>query len=164
MALNACLKNLELARKLNLDYETRANLNNIAYIHMMNYRYEKANEYFSQIPLDMMREKHYYQYMISLAETKHYEDAIKIRNQGKRIVTSEFYEGIFTIYDEFLETHNLLWLNEKLTDVLFSDALFIDGYEIEFLGSLIMHHYIELQEHELLADFIVKYNELQKKQ
>lgn len=159
-ALSINLNVLQSAVKNGDNFSFRVANNNIGFIYMMQSNFLKAEEYYSKIPIEYMKESHYYSYMICLTENDHLETAAFISNKGSNIATTPYYKYFFKIYSDYFANQNFKKLAKNIEKAFEEFDDYLDIFEREFLCVLLANQYKRLGNMKKALDCYEKLHEL----
>lgn len=137
-ALEVNLENLEEIQNLDIQFEKRSLLNNIAFIYFLQGNYEKAIEYYAQIDEAEMNEQHFYSYMLPLFITQDYIKAQEICEKGLAIAHLQYYQRLLNYFRQYFDDRNLSLLLKHLTNFYQRCDHHIDSFTKEELLCLII--------------------------
>lgn len=141
-------------------FDQRASLNNIGFIHTMQSNFLDAEQYYSKIPLDYMKESHYYAYMICLAENENYDIGLSVCNMGADTSVTPYYKYFFKIYSSYFHDQNLKKLARNIEKAFEEFDDYLDIFEREFLCVLLANQYKRLGNIKKALDYYEKLHEL----
>lgn len=137
-ALEVNLENLEEIQNLDIQFEKRSLLNNIAFIYFLQGNYEKAIEYYAQIDEAEMNEQHFYSYMLPLFITQDYIKTQEICEKGLAIAHLQYYQRLLNYFRQYFDDRNLSLLLKHLTNFYQRCDHHIDSFTKEELLCLII--------------------------
>lgn len=151
---------LKIINDKNYSMEKRSVLNNIAYIYMIQNKYDKAIFCFENMPKEHMKDKHFYSYMICLTELEKYELAESICHEWISKTNNGYTRQGFMIFSHYFIHKDLLKLNRQLIKLLNNYINEIDQFEIELLYNIIAYHYKKLNKYKSAMEYLEKLKEL----